>query len=96
MDCELIKGKSEEKARQICLICPYPRCIFDLERKRRKPKWWERIQRNGLIVKMSVRMTTTELAKEFNLNPRHIRRILRQSRLLEARLKNEADKSCMC
>jgi hypothetical protein len=32
MACKLIQGKTEEEARQICLNCPLPQCVYDFEK----------------------------------------------------------------
>ena len=80
MECPLTKGKTLSYEREDCLIClncPYPRCIYDYERKRKKPEFLARIKRNELIVKMSEQgVLSPQLAERFGLNTRHIRRIL--------------------
>ena len=32
MVCKLIEGKTEEEERRICLNCPFPQCVYDLDR----------------------------------------------------------------
>lgn len=94
MDCNLMKGHGVMGGGKICENCPYPDCIGVFDRKRKKPKWIMNMQRNDLIVKMSSKgKTTSAIAERFNLDPRHIRRILARygkiSQLCEKEIRNE-------
>jgi len=80
MECELIKGHGITGGGEICENCPYPDCIYIFDRKKKKPKWLARIERDNLIVKMSAKKTNKELSERFNLGERHIRRILERYR----------------
>jgi len=73
--------------KEICLNCPYPKCILDFRSKRdvesmlRRIKQQERIaKRNKIIVKMSATKTAKEIAITFNLSSRRVREILQQAK----------------
>lgn len=87
MECELMNRHGVVGGREICLNCPYPRCIYEFRSKRdvesmmRRIKKQERIaKRNKIIVKMSATKTANEIALEFNLSPRRIREIIQQAK----------------
>jgi len=87
MECELMNRHGVVGGREICLNCPYPKCILEFRSKRdyesmmRRLKQQERIaKRNKMIVKMSATKTAKEIAITFNLSPRRVREILQQAR----------------
>jgi len=87
MECELMNRHGVVGGREICLNCPYPRCIYEFRSKRdvesmmRRIKKQERIaKRNKIIVKMSATKTANEIALEFNLSPRRVREIIQQAK----------------
>ena len=80
MECPLLKRQPQsdtEEDYQVCLNCPYPRCVYDYERKRREPKFFSKIRRNKTIVKMSDQgELAPDIAVRFGLTTRQVRRIL--------------------
>jgi len=87
MECELMNRHGVVGGREICLNCPYPRCIYEFRSKRDVESMMRRIEkqeriakRNKIIVKMSATKTANEIALEFNLSPRRIREIIQQAK----------------
>jgi hypothetical protein len=79
-----MKNKGVMGGRNICLNCPYPKCVYDVRSKRD----WEGIlrqaerqkqlrKRNEVMREMSdMGMTNRAIADKFGIGSRHVRRIL--------------------
>jgi len=70
--CKLLKGKSPEEQIQICLNCPYDRCVFDI------PNTHPNIEARNRQIREVARqgIPREELMSTFNLSNRTLVRIL--------------------
>ena len=84
VECALMRGHGIMGGREVCLNCPYPKCVldFDCQRDRRRflisIKHHERREkRNALMLTMSSQgISQEDISKQFGLSRRQVRRVV--------------------
>jgi hypothetical protein len=76
--CQLIEGKTQEEEIEICLNCPYTRCLLEVETKlkiqRQRPRTIERNEKARQFANQGA--TVIQIAHFLGFSERTIRRAL--------------------